>query len=59
MLTDELHSSQKELDSMIAKLIERIRKGPRWRYRSAVTGRYVSKIYALLHPDTTYKARVR
>jgi hypothetical protein len=44
---------------MIAKLIERVRKGPRVRYRSAITGRYVTRIYALLHKDTTYKARVR
>lgn len=44
---------------MIRKLIERIRKGPKYRYRSAVTGRYVSRLYALLNPATTYKARVR
>ncbi len=44
---------------MIRKLIERIRKGPRYVYRSSETGRYVSKLYALLHPATTYKARIR
>jgi hypothetical protein len=44
---------------MIRKLIERIRKGPVYRYRSSITGRYVSRLYAILHPDTTYRARVR
>jgi hypothetical protein len=44
---------------MIRKLIERIRKGPLYRYRSSVTGKYVTKLYALLHPETTYRARVR
>lgn len=29
-----------------------------WRFRSAVTGRYVSKAYALLHPMTTVRERV-
>lgn len=28
-------------------------------FRSAVTGRYVSRLYALLHPSTTLKERVR
>lgn len=31
---------------------------PRWRFRSAVTGQYVSKAYALLHPATTVRERV-
>ena len=44
---------------MIAKLIERIRKGPKYRYKSAVTGRFVSKVYALLNPSTTYRVTVR
>lgn len=44
---------------MIRAIVERIRKGPRYRYRSSITGRYVSRVYALLHPETTYKARVR
>lgn len=44
---------------MIAKIIERVRKGPRYRYRSSITGRYVTWLYAKLNPDTTYKARVR
>lgn len=44
---------------MIAKLIDRIKKGPLYRYRSAVTGRFVSRAYALLHPDTTFRQRVR
>lgn len=44
---------------MIAEAIERIRKGPRYRYRSAETGEYVSRLYALLHPDTTIREQVR
>lgn len=31
---------------------------PRWRFRSAVTGEFVSKAYALLHPSTTVRERV-
>lgn len=44
---------------MIAKLIERLRKGPKYRYRSAETGEYVSRLYALLHPETTVGEQVR
>lgn len=44
---------------MIAEAIERIRKGPKYRYRSAVTGEYVSRLYALLHPATTIREKVR
>jgi hypothetical protein len=44
---------------MIKAIIERIRKGPRFRYRSSITGEYVSRLYALLHPDTTQRERVR
>lgn len=44
---------------MIRKLIERIRKGPIYRYKRADNGRFCSKLYALLHPDTTYRARLR
>lgn len=40
-------------------IIERIRKGPRYRYRSAKTGEYVTWIYAKLHPSTTVAERVR
>lgn len=40
-------------------IIERIRKGPKYRYRSAVTGEYVSLLYALLHPATTVREKVR
>lgn len=32
---------------------------PRYRFRSAVTGRYVSRLFALLHPRETVKERVR
>jgi hypothetical protein len=31
---------------------------PRWRFRSAVTGEYVSKAYALLHPRETVRERI-
>jgi hypothetical protein len=31
---------------------------PRWRFRSAITGEFVSKAYALLHPATTVRERV-
>lgn len=31
----------------------------RYRFRSAVTGRYVSKTYALLHPLTTVRERIK
>jgi hypothetical protein len=44
---------------MIGKIIERIKKGPRYRYRSAETGRYVSWLYAKLHPATTIREQVR
>lgn len=44
---------------MIAKLIERVRKGPVYRYRSSVTGQYVSWLYAKLHKNTTQRERVR
>lgn len=44
---------------MIGKLVERVRKGPKYRYRSSITGEYVSRLYALLHPNTTQRERVR
>lgn len=31
---------------------------PRYRFRSAETGHFVSKAYALLHPATTVRERV-
>lgn len=40
-------------------IIERIRKGPRYRYRSAVTGEFVSWLYAKLHPSTTVREQLR
>lgn len=30
-----------------------------WGYRSAITGRFVSKAYAEKHPDTTVKVQLR
>lgn len=44
---------------MFKTIIDRIRRGPRYRYRSAITGEFVSRLYALLHPKTTIKERVR
>jgi hypothetical protein len=44
---------------MIAKLIERIRKGPKYRYRSAITGEFVSRLYAVMHPENTVKEQIR
>ena len=32
---------------------------PRYRYRSAITGRYVSAAYATANPETTVRERVR
>ncbi len=31
---------------------------PRYRFRSSVTGLFVSKLYALVHPGTTQRERV-
>lgn len=31
----------------------------RYRFRSAVTGEYVTRLYALMHPRETIKERVR
>lgn len=31
---------------------------PRWRFRSAITGEFVTKAYALLHPLTTVREKV-
>lgn len=44
---------------MIRQLIDRVRKGPMYKYRSSVTGRYVSWFYAKLNPATTMRERVR
>lgn len=32
---------------------------PRYRFRSAVTGEFVTRLFALLHPRETMKERVR
>lgn len=32
---------------------------PRYRFRSAVTGQYVTRLYAFLHPRETIRERVR
>lgn len=44
---------------MIDKLIDRLRKGPKYRYRDAVSGKFVGWLYAKLNPNTTVKERVR
>lgn len=44
---------------MLKAFVERIRKGPKYRWRSAKTGRYVSRLYAALNPDTTYRETQR
>lgn len=44
---------------MIRAVIERVRHGPKYRYKSAVTGRFVTRIYAILHPATTYRVQMR
>ena len=44
---------------MLKKLIDRVRRGPKYRYRSSVTGRYVPYLYALLNPQTTYRETQR
>ncbi len=31
---------------------------PRFVFRSSVTGRFVSRLYAALHPATTYRDRL-
>jgi hypothetical protein len=41
---------------MLAKIIGR--KKARYVYRSAVTGEFVSRAHALLHPFTTTKEKV-
>jgi hypothetical protein len=32
---------------------------PRYRFRSAETGQFVSRVYALLHPGTTIAEKVQ
>ena len=44
---------------MLKQLIQRARSGPCYRYRDAETGKYVTRLYALLHPKTTVRERVR
>lgn len=42
---------------MIARLLRAVKRV--WRWRSARTGRYVSKAYAEEHPAETVRERVR
>jgi hypothetical protein len=32
---------------------------PKYRFRSAVTGEFVSRLFALLHPDTTIREKTK
>jgi hypothetical protein len=32
---------------------------PRYRFRSAIDGRFVSRVYAFAHPSTTISERVK
>lgn len=41
---------------MIKRLVGLL--SPRYRFRSSITGLFVSKAYALLHPATTVRERV-
>lgn len=43
---------------MIA-IVDRIRKGPKYKYRSSITGEYVTWLYAKMHPDTTQREQIR
>lgn len=36
-----------------------MKKQKKYRYRSAITGKYVTRLYALLHPRTTVRETVR
>lgn len=38
---------------MIARLLRAVKRV--WRWRSAITGRYVSKAYAEAHPESTVR----
>lgn len=44
---------------MIQALLDRVRKGPRYRYRRADTGEFCSWLYAKMHPATTVRERIR
>lgn len=43
---------------MLRKLIERLKPKRRYVYKSAITGRFVSRAYAEANPETTVKERV-
>lgn len=42
---------------MIRHLIAMV--NPRYAFRSSVDGRYVTRVYALAHPATTYGTRLK
>jgi hypothetical protein len=43
---------------MIRKLLALVKRKPVYRYRSAVTGKIVTKAYAEAHPDLCVRERV-
>lgn len=43
---------------MMFEAVKRLLK-PRYVYKSAADGRFVSRLYALLHPATTYRMRLQ
>lgn len=47
------------IKKVIKSAIDRVRKGPRYRYRRSDTGKFCTRLYALLFPASTEKERVR
>lgn len=41
--------------SVVQKVKDGLARRPKYHYKSAVTGRYVSAWYAITHPKTTYR----
>jgi hypothetical protein len=48
-----------EADMLVYTIRRRDALKPGYRFRSAITGEFVSRWYALLHPATTVKERVQ
>lgn len=45
---------------MITRILKALKRKPkRYLYKSAVTGRWISRAEALAHPETTYRIPVR
>lgn len=43
---------------MIREIVQAVSRAARYVWRSAVTGRFVSKDYAKQNPDTTFKDKL-